>query len=118
MFEWRAVYNDGSYLSQCNEDNSENSYKDIDREKLSKFELYDDERLIYCLHIKENQRLIFRGRNFIEISNEGEKRWIIYLIGYQFNENGKNYKVINYIHENGLIELDDSRNDLELLDFE
>jgi len=116
---WKAIYNDGGYLSQYNEDNSENSYKDIDRTKLSRFELYDLDKLVFCLHIKEGQRLIFRRRNFIEVSEKGEKRWQVILVGYQYNDaTGKNHKVLNYIHENGLIELDDHRDDIQLLEFE
>ena len=38
---------------------------------------------------------------------------VVYLVGYQFNDaTGKNYKVINYIHEDGLVELDNAREDL------
>lgn len=116
MLIWRAVYSDRESLSQYNDDGSENRYKDINRSKLSRFELYNDSVLKFTLFIHDGQRLIFRRRNFIKYSSKGEERWIVYLVGYQFNDEiGKNYKVINYVHENGLIELDDDRKDLVIL---
>jgi hypothetical protein len=116
MLTWKAIYKEGEPLSQFNADGSENLYRDIDRKKLSRFELYDGETLKFALFLHEGQRLIFRRRNFISYSKDGEKRWIVYLVGYQFNdETGKNYKVINYVHENGIVELDDDRKDLVIL---
>ena len=49
-------------------------------------------------------------------------RVIVYLVGWQMNiftNSGiKNMVVINYIHEDGSIALDGSRNNLQLLEIE
>ena len=116
MFTWKAIYSKNSCLNQYNEDSSENLYKDIDRARLTRFELFNDGKLVYSLFLHKGQRLIFRRRNFISYTKDSEKRWTMYLVGYQFNdETGKNYKVLNYIHENGFVELDNDRQDLVVI---
>jgi hypothetical protein len=112
MLLWKAVYLDG-HLNQYNDAGLENKYTDIDRSRLIRFELYDGEKMVHCLFLNDYQRLIFRRRNFISYANGQEIRMVVYLVGYQFNDaTGKNYKVINYIHEDGLVELDNAREDL------
>lgn len=116
MLTWKAIYSDGGSLEQFNAGGPENSYKNIDRTKLSRFELYDQDRMVYSLFLREGWRLIFRRRNFISMQKAGEKRWVVYLVGAQFTDQaGKNHKFINYIHESGLVELDDDRKDLVVL---
>jgi hypothetical protein len=111
MFTWKANYNDNTHLSQSNADGSENRYKDIDHKKLFSFELLDGDKRVYVLFLHEGQRLIFRRRNWINLN--GKLLKMVYLVGYQFNDSsGKNYKVISYVHEDGMVELDDDRQDL------
>lgn len=120
MLIWKANYVKEPPLSQFNADGTENRYQDIDRQQLVRFELYDDKKMVYVIHLKGGQRLIFRRRNFISYPPGQEvKRWIVYLVGYQFNDDtGRNHKVINYVHENGLVELDDDRQDLVIVPYE
>ena len=111
MITWKANYNDGSHLEQYNADGSENKYADIDRLKLLTFTLVNSEKTVFSLSLHEGQRLIFRRRKWINLV--GVLLRTVYLVGYQFNDStGKNYKVISYVHEDGLVELDDDRSDL------
>ena len=123
MLTWKAIYEDGESLSQYNEDKTENFYKDIQRQKLVRFDLVNGEKTVHSLYLREGQRLIFRRRNFIRLSKDKEERHMIYLVGWQMTiitASGqlKNIAAINYIHEDGSIALDNSRDNLELLDFE
>ena len=101
---WKAVYKDGSILPQLAEDGKENKYGDIDRDNLEFFELFKGEKLIFRLHLEPGRRLIVRMRtigNFFDPSvNE-----VIWLVGWQWNANGRNVQDLAWIHENGLVEL-------------
>ena len=113
-YNWVVYYNDGSKLIEKKENGELRSTKDIDRSKLHIFQLFDGETIKYSITIKEGQRFIFRRRTTVNLSNQILD--IVYLVGYQFNDaTGKNYKILNYIHTNGFIEMDDDRNDLVLL---
>jgi len=114
MFVWKANYSDGTFLKQVNEDGTENHYQDIDRSKLSSFELFDGERRVYVLFLHKGQRLIFRRRVTIDLF--GQPRDIHYLVGYQYTDgDGSNKSVVNYVHEDGFVELDDERKDIVIL---
>lgn len=120
MIKWKAIYEDGTFLDQFNEDGSENKYFDIERRKLRKFNIYKDDILIYSLFLKPLQRLIFRHRTLLHMAQNGDKRYEnIYLVGYQQTfdtiQGLKNVTVINYIFEDGHMELDDTRDNLELI---
>jgi hypothetical protein len=113
-YNWVVYYADGSKLTEKKEDGTLRSTQDIDRSKLKIFQLFDGEVLKYSLFLKEGQRFIFRRRKTINCASQVLD--IVYLIGYQFNDTtGKNYKVLNYVHIDGLIEMDDDRSDLVLL---
>lgn len=119
---WKANYIDGTSLSQFNQDGTENKYKDIDRYNLSSFSLINQQgKTVYRVYLQQNQRLIFRRRNFIQLNNTQE-RHTIYLVGWQQTiltpSGDKNITALNYIYEDGSIALDNSRNNLELLDGE
>jgi hypothetical protein len=113
MLKWKAYYNDGTFLNQFSEDGSENRYKDINRSKLSSFSLYDGQKAVFILFLHEGQRLIFRRRTTINLNNVVKD--LVYLVGYHQTIEGKNYSVISYIRENGLVELDNCRKDLVVL---
>jgi len=111
---WIAYYNDGTKISEKKEDGSSRDSREIDRSRLKTFQLFDNEILKYSLTIHDNQRFIFRRRKTINLNSQLLE--IVYLVGFQFNdEAGKNYKVINYVHSGGLIELDDDRKDIVIL---
>lgn len=108
-YNWVVYYIDGTKLLE----NEGKTYRDIDRKKLKTFQLFDGEVLKYSLTLHEGQRLIFRRRKTINANSQIVD--ITYLVGYQFTENEKNHKVINYVHNDGMVELDDERRDLVIL---
>lgn len=120
---WKAIYNDDTFLFQYNEDGTEHKYFDIDRRKLVRFELYNRNNiLVYAVNLLDNQKLIFRRRTLVHIgvANDEETRDIIYLIGWQKRidtpEGPRNVTAINYLNmTTGVIELDDTRDNLELV---
>ncbi len=119
---WIAIYEDGSELAQYNEDGTENKYIDIDRRKLRRFNLLlPDGKIFYSLFIKPFQKLIFRRRTLVRMAvrSEEETREVIYLVGWQQRVDSpdgiKNITAINYIYpQRGIMELDDTRDNLEL----
>lgn len=102
-FYWRAVYNDGSFLNQYNDDGTNNKYPDIDRVKLEFFELWNGEKLLFRLHLEEGRRLIYRRRVGVAMG-VGVTR-VIYLVGWQQTINGVNVQDIAYIFSDGHVEL-------------
>jgi len=100
---WKAVYNDGTVLSQFNEDGSENKYLDIDRSKIAFFELFAGTKLIFRLHLEEGRRLICRRR--VELNIMTGKTESIFLVGWQQTVNGSNIQDIAYIFPDGHVEL-------------
>lgn len=115
MLTWKAVYGNGEILTQYNEDGTENKYKDILRHELINFDLIDENgKTVYRLFLHENQRLIFRRRNYIRLSNQvGQEKHIVYLIGWQMTvltmAGERNITAINYIYEDGSVSLDDAK---------
>lgn len=113
---WVANYIDGSKLTQF-EGGVEKKYVDIDRDNLVRFDLldFDTNKPVYSLYLHDGQKLIFRRRTLMQI---GKPPVIIFLVGYQLtvltNSGPKNIVVINYIHEDGSISLDGTRDNLEL----
>jgi len=101
---WKAVYKDGSILPQLNEDGKENKYTDINRDNLEFFELHKEGKLIFRLHLEPGRRLIVRKRvigNFFV----PDDRKIVWLVGWQWNANGRNVQDIAWVFEDGHVEL-------------
>ena len=113
--KWLAVYNDETFLTQFNEDGSENRYADIDRNRLTHFAMLNEaNKPILVIEIERpTQKLIYRRRTFCDLL--GKVKGVIYLVGWHENINGKNIKAINYIYPNGKIVLAGAKDDLELI---
>lgn len=115
MLTWKALYVGGETLSQYNEDGTENKYRDIERHKLINFDLLDvNGKTVHRTFLREGQRLIFRRRNFIRLSDQSEQqKHMIYLVGWQMTlltmGGPKNVTALNYIYEDGSVALDDAR---------
>ena len=101
---WKAVYNDGTCLPQYNKDGSVNKYPDIDRSKLKYFELLDGDRLLFRLHMEPGRRLIVRRRTIGNLFNKKDKK-VIWMVGWQWNANGRNVQDIAWVFEDGHVEL-------------
>jgi hypothetical protein len=103
-FYWKAVYSDGSSIVEIDESgNYLNKYSDIDRSRLSYFELYKSNVLLFRLHLIEGRRLIYRRRVSKSLVTGTDS--VVYLIGWQQTINGKNIQDIAYIFEDGRVEL-------------
>lgn len=127
MLQWRAVYKeqDGTIskrdmYGQFNADGSENPYKNIDRNKLGRFDLLKEDgvTIVHSLFLYEGQRLIFRRRNFIPLN--GGKRTMAYILGWArtiYLGNGQKEDIYSlmYIFEDGTTAHDNHRDNLELL---
>lgn len=123
MRYWIAIYNDGTTYPDRDEARlMRQQYREIDREKLAAFEVWEDDKLILALNLEGNKRLIYRQRVQL-IPGKGETR--IWLVGWQETKNGVNFQSIAYIFPNGEILLSGDWNNTialfqkpQILDFE
>ena len=99
---WKAVYDDGTFLPQYNEDGSTNKYPDIDRSKLVCFILFNDGKVLLKMNLSKNQRLIFRKR--IRKNMRTGEDIIVYLVGWQMLINNVSVKHIHLVFSDGSIE--------------
>lgn len=114
---WMAHYTDGTSLLRYNEDESENGYADIDRLKLESFEASNESGVVVrvCFE-RPTQKLIYRRRTFVDMV--GQPMGVVVLAGWQETIAGTSYKSITYLYPDGHVELDGTRNDIELLPIE
>jgi len=101
---WKAVYKDGRNLSQFNADGTENKYPDIDRNNLLFFELLKGDSLIFRLHLEAGRRLIVRKRVIGKVFDPKSLK-AVWMIGWQWNANGRNVQDIAWVFEDGHVEL-------------
>jgi len=113
---WKAIYKDGTSLCQFEENGTENKYPDIDRYKLTAFEIRkaavgeQPDRLLFKMFIEPGRRLIYRRRvlermRFGKAEPELVKREIVYLVGWQATIGGRNVQDIAYVFPDGHVEL-------------
>ena len=118
IFSWLAIYNDGTELSQLNPDGSENSYQDIDRKKLVKFQLINNITGLahVTLHLRKGQQLIHRRRHFIRLNvgsifagkpDDGREDETVWILGFQENRRGVNVQLLLFVFQDGSIEFVD-----------
>jgi len=105
---WRAVYKDGSYLNQYNDDRSENKYSDINRSELVQFHLLQDNKSVIVIHLDPEKKLIYRKR--VAMHFAGTKAGTsenVYLVGWQEKRRDVNIQMICFVFEGGHIEVVD-----------
>ncbi len=107
---WKAIYNDGTSLSQYTEE-GENTYRDIQRDKLGAFEIWDEERLVVRVLLEANRRLICRRRHFLRAGED----MVIWLVGWQETIEGKNTQSILYILPDKTLVLGGAWDDVQLI---
>lgn len=118
---WVANYGEEDSLKQF-DGTKENRYEDIDRERLTRFDLidYDTNKPFLSVYISAGRQLIFRRRTLKRM--DGSPDIVIFLAGYKERvmtpSGGKSIISINYIHPDGSVSLDGSRHNIELLPFE
>mgnify|MGYP001560080215 CR=1 FL=1 len=102
-YHWVAKYEDGSALDQIDPSGNLNAYKDIDRDKLAAFEMWEGASCIFYIRFKKGQRLIWRRR--VEMSPNGVAE-VCHIVGKQETVNGKNYQgIIGLFESDGRIEI-------------
>ena len=106
MPSWKAIYNDGSSLSELNSEGVEIAkYDQIDRSKLTHFIVIgDNDKPILILHLKSASRLIYRQR--VELDFSGKEKGRIILVGWQETRNGANFQSITAIFPDHLEVID------------
>jgi hypothetical protein len=104
-YYWIARYSDGTSLSQIDPSGIKHAYGDIDRDKLSAFEMWKGHTRVLFIRFKKGQRLIWRRR--VETSPEGIIE-VCHIIGKQENVGGKNYQgIVGLFETDGRIEITD-----------
>jgi len=104
-YYWIARYNDGTSLNQIDPSGTKHAYADIDRNKLSAFEMWKGDQRLLFIRFKQGQRLIWRRR--VETSPGGLVE-ACHIIGKQENINGKNYQgIVGLFESDGRIEITD-----------
>ena len=105
---WKAIYRDGSSLSQFNENRSENKYFDIDRNRLAQFVLIRNGAPAVVIHLGGNKKLIYRMRRAMDNKGHHED---VYLAGWQEKRNGQNVQMIMALFEDNRVEIVDCFNE-------
>ncbi len=118
---WKAVYNDGTSLSELDPDGGkQHIFTEIDFDKIESFQLVNPQGIAVCeVRLNKDKRLIFTRRNLITtgqlFKQEGNSkipiptkhRSRIIILGWQKTINGVNTKAIFYLLPDGRIEMDD-----------
>lgn len=95
-----AHYNDGTYLSQA----EGGTYQDVDRSRLTAFDLWLDNRLVLRLDLRDDglplKRLIYRRRVRLE---KGKGDTIFYIVGWQRIIADIPVQQVCYVFEDGII---------------
>jgi len=107
---WEVIYDDNSKKTQ----EELKSHANVDFSKLKEFRLYKDGALLISVFFDKTKKLIFRIRH-IRRGLNSELEELIYLVGWKPR---KGEPTIFYIYEDGHIEADGARNNLQLLPFE
>jgi hypothetical protein len=110
--QWQILYEDGSVHTQA----ELKSHSNIDFKRLRQFQLIKDGKVVISVFFDGEKKPIFRIRHIcrgMTISTENEE--LIYLVGWKPK---KGQPTIFYVYEDGHIEVDNARNNLELLPFE
>lgn len=119
-YTWTAYYNDGTKLSQFNENGEENLFGAIDESKLVNFVLSQNHQEhiqiddfvvsllsgVICIHGVlisfgefDTNRLIYFRRNKATIGSNGTVQSISHILGLQATVNGHNRKVMFGIND-------------------
>lgn len=101
-FWWKAKYLSGEELWQFSPGEPERKYAEIDRSRLSAFEVWSGDRLALTCHIAPGASLIYRLRHTLRVEGEKQTRSTMALVGWRSNGDGK---AIAAIFEDGHIEI-------------
>lgn len=109
--KWHVRYHDGTTYNEDDLGSSEQ----IDRSRLAEFRLAHEGKVVFVALFDKGSRrkLIFRRRNMLTAT--GQPMGSVYLVGWHENVKGVSVKSICYIYEDGHIEFDHDRSDLQLV---
>ena len=108
--QWQIIYNDSSVHTQ----EELKSHSNIQFKKLRQFQLTKDGKVVICVFFDGEKKPIFRIRHIVRGLNTQVEE-LIYLVGWKPK---KGEPTLFYIYQDGHIEVDNARNNLELLPFE
>lgn len=112
QLSWTVIYDDGSIHTQ----DELKSHSNVEFQKLRQFQLIKDDKVVISVFFDGIKKPIFRIRHIcrgLTINPDNEE--IIYLVGWKPK---KGEPTIFYVYQDGHIEVDNSRDNLELLPFE
>lgn len=111
-FTWTAVYKDGS---EHPEEEFESASERINRGQLSEFRISTGGNVVFVVYFRHPKRkLVFRRRRIMNMNNPSEVTTVT-IVGWHEKVSGKSVISLCYIHDNGLIEFDDDRDNLVLV---
>ena len=110
---WEVYYDDGTIHTE----EELGSTKNVDRTKLSRFQLKEGEKVVFVAFFGDKTRkLVFRRRTLMTI--KGTVKEVVYLVGWHKVVGNESVKSLCYIYSNGRVEFDNERNNLELMSSE
>lgn len=108
--QWQIQYDDGSIHTQ----EELKSHSNIEFQRLRQFQLTKGGKVVISVFFDSEKKPIFRIRHIVRGLNSNNEE-LIYLVGWKPK---KGEPTIFYIYQDGHIEVDNARNNLELLPFE
>lgn len=78
---WRAVYRDGSTLSQFDSDGSEHIYTEIDRSRVAMIQLVKDGEPVFFMSLQKGQCFFIRQR--VAIGLDGRELRRVWVVGWR-----------------------------------
>jgi len=109
QLSWQVIYQDGSLHTQ----QELKSHSKVDFSQLRQFQLIISNKPIITVFFDGEKKPIFRIRHICRgMTISEDKQELIYLVGWKPK---KGEPTIFYIYEDGHIEVDNARNNLELL---
>lgn len=99
---WRAVYSDGTALSQFDSDGSEHKYTEIDRSKTCMIQLVENCEPVFSMPLKEGQCFFIRQRVTIDLHAREKQR--VWIVGWRQKKLLRTDMKVNFVYSDGKVE--------------
>lgn len=95
IWNWEAIYTDGTELKQFGDDSIFHQFKEIDQTKLATFKMVADDKPPFTLlfNPKKMKLIHFYKRFCLNMGTEEEKKFTVYCFGYETKTLGRTNKV-------------------------